>query len=911
MATLSVLVILLECHVLLNEAGRNEQIIKKIEENLESNEGEKCLKVSRNMRFDCHPENGASELSCMARGCCWDAFSSQHNEIYKEIPLGVPYCFYPPDWHLYEYERINETKDGFEGSLRNIAPSFYKKDISVIRLKTSEIGTNILRVKMDDANNSRYEPVWPIRNTLPNKFSSDSDYEFHVNKLKPGFQVVRKSTGVVLFDSLFAGGFIFSDQFLQISTLLPSHNIYGLGEHRTSLKLNTNWQTFTLFNKDQPPTEHANLYGSHPFYMIVEESGACHGVLFLNSNAMDIILQPTPGLTFRSIGGIFDIYFFIGPNPYDVLDQYSSIVGKPFMPPYWSLGFHLCRLGYGSLEKTRQVWNRTRAAGIPFDTQWNDLDYMKNSNDFTYDINKFKGLPQFVEEIHTMGMHYIPLIDAGISASEANGTYPPYDEGLRRDIFIKDFHTNVPFAGKVWNRVSTVWPDFTHPQIDEYWYTMMNNMHKEFQYDGAWIDMNEPSNFYNGHMNGCVKNVFDNPPYQPNVVGNLLATKTLCMNAQHARGLHYDIHNTYGMAEAVASYKAIIKIRQKRPFIVSRATWIGHGHYSAHWTGDVYSSWHDLRMSIPEILQFSLLQIPMIGADICGFDGNTTVELCNRWMQVGAFYPFSRNHNSDDTIEQDPVALGALVVRSSKKALMIKYRLLPYLYTLFFKAHSFGSPVISPLFFSFWEDKNTLDIDSQFLWGDGLMIVPVLEEGKIQVQAYLPKGIWYNYYNNTGTVSNGQWFLVDAPLDTIPLFIRDGVIIPAQTPGQTTTQSRKNKFQLIITIAQQLKKKSSGSLYWDDGDSLDSVETHNYLYQDFEVVDGNKLKNVWSTNFGPFNIKEAMILGEIEVMGLVHDVTRVVVNGEPIVTFTYDKSRKYLIIKNLQIDLTKKFEITW
>ncbi|XP_011299226.1 lysosomal alpha-glucosidase isoform X2 [Fopius arisanus] len=806
---------------------------RQMDKNVDLDEGEECSKVVRKMRFDCHPENGASELSCIARRCCWDPPIAQHNEAYEEIQ--VPYCFYPQNWHLYQYERMNETSGEFEGELKNIASSFYKKDIQVVGMRATKIDRNILRVRLENRDNPRYEPIWPIINTYRKKSSNnDSDYEFHVNKMKPGFQVRRKWKKNLIFDSLSAGGFIFSDQFLQISTLLPSHNIYGLGEHRNSLKLDTNWQIFTLFNKDQPPTEHANLYGSHPFYMIVEESGACHGVLFLNSNAMDIILQPTPGLTFRSIGGIFDIFFFLGPTPHDVLRQYSSIIGKPFMPPYWSLGFHLCRLGYGSLEKTRQVWNRTRAADIPFDTQWNDLDYMKNSNDFTYDDDKFKGLPEFVQEIHGVGMHYIPLIDAGISASEGNNTYPPYDEGVHQDIFIKDFYTNAPFIGKVWNRVSTVWPDFTHPNISQYWYIMMNNMHGQFEYDGVWIDMNEPSNFYNGHINGCIQNTFDNPPYQPNVVGNLLATKTLCMNAKHFGGLHYNVHNTYCMGEAVANYRAIIKIRRRRPFIVSRATWIGQGHYSAHWTGDVYSSWHDLRMSIPEILQFSLFQIPMVGADICGFDGNTTVELCNRWMQVGAFYPFSRNHNSDDTIEQDPVALGDLVIESSKKALMIKYRLLPYLYTLFFMAHSSGSPVLNPLFFLYWEDKNTLDIDRQFLWGKGLMIVPVLEQGKTEVKAYLPKGIWYNYYNNTGIISTGQWFVLEAPLDTIPLFIRDGIIIPAQAPSQTTAQSRKNKFELIITISHPSNENPSGSLFWDDGDSIDSINTHNYLYENFE-----------------------------------------------------------------------------
>ncbi|XP_014481924.1 PREDICTED: lysosomal alpha-glucosidase-like [Dinoponera quadriceps] len=890
-----------------DEYDYEEIVLKEVDNSTGKNTAficEVCDNIPEILRFDCHPEDGASELSCANRGCCWkplDKFKTT-----EHVPLNVPYCYYPEKWNLYKFINYSRDDNGFSGFLEQKCRSAYKDDVSLVKIEATGVDSSILRVKMYDPLKARYEPPWPIRSDTKPFLSQIADvkYQFKSDNVRPGFTINRVSDGTTLFNSIGIGGFIFSDQFLQISTLLPTTNIYGIGEHESSLKLNTKWQSFTLFNKDQPPTENANLYGSHPFYIVVEDSGMAHGVLFLNSNAMDVILQPTPALTFRTIGGIFDIYFFLGPTPADVVRQYSEIVGKPFMPPYWSLGFHLCRYGYGDLENTKAVWNRTRAAGIPFDIQWNDLDYMDKNNDFTYNKDTFKDLPKFVEEIHSAGMRYIPLIDAGISASEDNGSYLPYDEGIKQDIFIKDGMSNEPFTGKVWNLISTVWPDFTNPKTIDYYTDMMSNMHDSFAYDGAWIDMNEPSNFYNGHEDGCPCTFLDYPEYLPNVVGGLLAAKTLCMNAKHYLGTHYDLHNTYGTSQAIVTNYALSKIRQKRPFIISRSTWVGHGRYAGHWTGDVYSSWHDMKMSIPAILSVNFYQIPMVGADICGFNGNTTAALCNRWMQLGAFYPFSRNHNSDDTIEQDPVALGDLVVQSSRNAFKIRYRFLPYLYTLFFKAHLFGDTVVRPLFFEFTYDTQTYDVDTQFLWGSSLMINPVLEEDADNITVYIPRGLWYDYYTLASFFSIGKHFTLPVLLTEIPLLIRGGSILPAQKPAATTTESRKNDFELLVALNEA--GYAEGELYWDDGDSLDSIEKNEYLWLSFNAF-SNVSKLLSARMDGIFN--DEVTLGRVEILGIA-PVVMVRLNDNP-VRFAYNFDTKNLSIYDFQVDMKQPFVFTW
>lgn len=165
-----------------------------------------------------------------------------------------------------------------------------------------------------------------------------------------GFSVVRKATGEVLFNSTANGNqLIFEDQYLQIGTGLPNPNyIYGLGEHVTSLPLQPN--TYTMWSADHATPVNQNLYGSHPFYVDLRSSGKAHGVFVLNSNGMDVILSQN-SLQFNMIGGIIDMYFFLGPNPDAVIQQYTEVIGRPYFIPYWSLGFH------NWLERNRSIFD--------------------------------------------------------------------------------------------------------------------------------------------------------------------------------------------------------------------------------------------------------------------------------------------------------------------------------------------------------------------------------------------------------------------------------------------------------------------------------------------------------------------------------------------------------------------------
>ncbi|KAI5644152.1 glycosyl hydrolases family 31 domain-containing protein [Phthorimaea operculella] len=457
---------------------------------------------------------------------------------------------------------MTENKHGMRVMYSRGRPSGYPGDFNTVALDFKYLSDDSLQVKIYDAENKRFEVPIPEIPSVPSPISnlkyrvvidsgsigykiirnSDNVTVVVIDSGSIGYKIIRNSDNVTVINTQDAGALILSDKFLQISTLLPTDRIFGLGEHKDRLKRDVNWMTYTMFNKDIRPQFNVNLYGSHPFYMAVEKDGKSHGALLLNSNAIDVVLQPTPALTYRAIGGILNLLYFIGPSPQEVVSQYTAVIGRPFMPPYWSLGFHLCKFGYHDINTTRKVWMSNRDAGIPFDVQWNDIDYMIDQNDFTYDPVRFKGLPELIKDIHLSGMRYILIIDPGVSGSEDPGKYPPYDRGIEMNVFVKN-SSDLPFTGRVWNREATVYPDFTHPNSTSYWVEMMSNFHKQ--------DMNEPSNLITGQIYGGCEPL--SLPYEPSW-DNQLNKKTICMEAKHHIGRHYDVHNLYALYEAVATH---------------------------------------------------------------------------------------------------------------------------------------------------------------------------------------------------------------------------------------------------------------------------------------------------------------------------------------------------------------------
>ncbi|XP_031575111.1 lysosomal alpha-glucosidase-like [Actinia tenebrosa] len=880
-----------------------------------------CTLPSEKYRFDCFPDDNATAEKCEARGCCWDKATltkpqkrvkiSSNSSSIADPPLDVPYCFFPLNYG-YKLASKEETKTGFKlGLVREGSDGPYGGDVKNLAVDVLLEDQNRFHFKIYDPANKRYEV--PIPTPSVSEKSAAQNYDVSFTTFPFGIAVTRKSTGTVVFNST-AGGMIFEDQFLQISSFLPSSNLYGIGEHVDPLKLNVSWRMATLFSRDVATPEGLknNLYGVHPFYLSLENDGNANGVFLLNSNAMEIILQPTPAITFRSIGGILDFYVFLGPTPEMVVQQYTEVVGRPLLPPYWGLGFHLCRWGYGSLNGTITVNDNMRAKGIPQDVQWNDIEYMREHLDFTVDSNKWGGLGDFVKKLQTQyNQHYIPIVDPGISNVQPSGSYKPYSDGLKMGVFVNSTNGG-PIVGKVWPG-NTVFPDFLNPASLDYWKTQISEFHQVVPFDGLWIDMNEPSNFVEGSISGCPKSKWDNPPYTPHIIDGKLNSKTVCMSAKHYGHRHYDVHSLYGYTEAVATMRALESVRGKRSMVISRSTYPNSGQHGGHWLGDNHANWDNLRLSVPGILNFNLFGIPLVGADICGFNGDTTLELCARWTQLGAFYPFSRNHNTINAKPQDPAAFGDSFAAMARTVLLMRYQLLPYLYTLFVEASLSGKTVATPLFFEFPKDSNTLAIDQQFLWGSSLLITPVLQQGASSVTGYFPDATWYDAYEGAKLQQQGsggqQHTLNCSMLCNTPLHIRGGSIFPVQQAAITTVESRKNPFGLVVAKSGVDGVPAKGILHVDDGESLDAFTKAPFLSVSFTAS-----KGVLKSSVDPKSSYQPQAsLALISVYGLEHKPASVTINGHAISSefYTYNSDLKVLTIRGVKIPLDKAFTVTY
>uniref|UniRef100_A0A669Q1Q0 alpha-glucosidase n=2 Tax=Phasianus colchicus TaxID=9054 RepID=A0A669Q1Q0_PHACC len=795
---------------------------------------------SINERFDCYPGIDPTREKCEQLGCVWDAPSDPSS----------PSCYFISD-NAYSVEEVEYSSSGLAANLilnstNTRATDNYTAPISTLRLEVKYHTNSMLQFKIYDYQNARYEV--PIQLNLPSSPTSTSEgrlYDVSVQKKPFGIQVRRKSTGTVVWDSQLPT-FTFSDMFIQISTRLPSRYIYGFGENEhTPYRRDTNWKTFGMFTRDQSPADHLNSYGYQPFYMALEEDSNAHGVLLLNSNAMDVTLQPTPALTYRTIGGILDFYMVLGPTPELVVQEYTELIGRPVMPPYWSLGFQLCRYGYSNDSEVAQLVEEMKATQIPYDVQYVDIDHMERQLDFTLSP-RFSGLPDLINKIKEEGMRFIIILDPTISGNETD--YPPFSRGVDNDVFMKWPNSNDIIYSKVWpflpnvqvneslpeqtqievNIAHAAFPDFLRNSTVEWWkreivefYNNPTDPSKSIKFDGLWIDMNEPATFMNAAFGGCRDEILNNPPYMPHLGDRSegITFESPCMEGQQylpdgTPVRHYDVHCLYGWAQTRPTLEALQSVTRERGIVITRSTYPSSGRWAGHWLGDNAAAWDQLSKSIIGMMEFSLFGISYTGADICGFFNDSEYELCLRWMQLGSFYPYSRNHNQKGTRRQDPASWNSTFVDISRHVMNIRYTLLPYLYTLLHEAHVHGSTVVRPVLHEFAEEKVTWDIFEQFLWGPALLISPVMTPGAVTVNAYLPNARWYDYHTVTINV-RGEYRVLPAPLEHINLHIRGGYILAWQEPANTTFFSRQNPMGLTVALNDSLL--AEGQLYWDDG----------------------------------------------------------------------------------------------
>lgn len=841
----------------------------------------------------------------------------------------------------------------------------YGKDLKHLVLKVEYQTESRLHVKIYDAGEDVYqvpESVFPRPEFAHSHTSTKSALKFSFTRYPFAFSVSRKDTGDVLFDTA-GSNLIFQSQYLYLRTSLPEEpNIYGLGEHSDPFRLNTTDYVRTIWNRDGPGLEPGtNLYGTHPVYLEHRGKKGSHGVFLLNSNGMDIKIDKTKArlhkdkqyLEYNILGGVFDFYFLAGPTPKDVAVQYARVAGLPAMVPYWGFGFHQCRYGYRDVfEVAEVVYNYSKAA-IPLETMWTDIDYMSGRRIFTLDEKRFplKKMRTLVDHLHKNHQRYIVMVDPAVSYSD-NGAFR---RGVEQDAFMK-LNNGSLYKAAVWPGV-TAYPDWFHPNTQKYWngeFARFFDSARGVDIDGVWIDMNEAANFCDWPCSDPEGWARDNdlppdpppvrenpreipgfppifqpatsthskrsnfvkkwrglpgrdlidPPYAIQNVAGALSLKTISTDLIHDNGMaEYDTHNLYGSMMSTASREAMLARRPtKRPLVITRSTFAGAGAHVGHWHGDNLSTWEQYRFSIAQMLAFaSIFQIPMTGSDVCGFAREAEEKLCARWAMLGAFYPFYRNHNELGTAGQEFYRWES-VAEAARNAIEIRYKLLDYLYTAFYHQTRTGEPsVLSPLFYLYPEDKKAFSIDMQFFYGNAVLVSPVTEENATSVDIYLPDDIFYDYYTGFPVRGKGKTVtLDDIPLTHIPLHIRGGTIIPLRaSSASTTTELRKQPFNVIV--APDLDDKASGTLYLDDGESIEQEHTTQI---EFSYKKGHfKME-------GTFDFAVSTKIGSVTVLGQANQPNKIMQVGEKEAGFEYNEKAKKVTVK-VDIPLTGSAEFSF
>ncbi|KAK7350916.1 hypothetical protein VNO77_09968 [Canavalia gladiata] len=613
--------------------------------------------------------------------------------------------------------------------------------------------------------------------------------------------------------------------------------VYGIPEHATSLALKPTRgpnveesEPYRLFNLDVFEYIHDSpfgLYGSIPFMISHGKTRGTSGFFWLNAAEMQIDVlasgwdaesgislpssQNRVDTFWMSEAGVVDTFFFVGPKPKDVLQQYTAVTGTPSMPQLFSIAYHQCRWNYRDEEDVEHVDSKFDEFDIPYDVLWLDIEHTDGKRYFTWDRVLFPHPEEMQKKLSAKGRHMVTIVDPHIKRDE---NFHLHKEASEKGYYVKD-HSGNDYDGWCWPGSSS-YPDTLNPEIRSWWADKFSYQN----YVGStpslyiWNDMNEPS-------------VFNGPEV------------SMPRDVVHYGGVeHRELHNAYGYYFHMATADGLLKRGdgKDRPFVLSRALFAGSQRYGAIWTGDNTADWDHLRVSIPMVLTLGLTGMSFSGADIGGFFGNPEPELLVRWYQIGAYYPFFRAHAHHDTKRREPWLFGDRNTELIKDAIHVRYALLPYFYTLFREANTTGVPVVRPLWMEFPSDEATFSNDEAIMVGNSLLVQGIYTERAKDASVYLPgTQSWYDL--RTGTVyKGGVTHKLEVTEESIPAFQRAGTIIARKDRfRRSSTQMANDPYTLVIAL--NSSQAAEGELYIDDGSSFNFLQGA-YIHRRFIFANG-------------------------------------------------------------------------
>ena len=672
---------------------------------------------------------------------------------------------------------INFTHDDYSFAIKNLNTKNIKYSISFneyLEIKTKKLIINVFDNFTIDIYDSKGNPI-------VKDYRDEIEFKISPNSALAELEGHSSSESVNILNILIAKE-MNSDDF-----------IYGLGD-KTNF-LNKRHYDYINWNSDLPQTHTENfksLYKDFPFF-IVKGNKKTYGIFFDNTfkTYFDMGFSNENCLFFGANEGNLDYYFINGKNIKDVVSNYTLLTGRTPLPQMWTLGHHQSRWSYFTSKEAREIVNKYRQLNIPLDAIHLDIDYMERYKVFSINPETFNDFDSMVKDFNEMGVKVVTIIDPGVKVEK---DYNVYEEGIKNDYFALDskgVYENAVWPGK------SVFPNFINSKVKSWWADNCKFL-VDHGVRGIWTDMNEPASF-NGPLPDDVIFKGDTRIY-----------------------LHKEIHNVYGSCMAEATYNGLKKHDKRRPFVITRACYSGVQKYSTAWTGDNQSIWPHLQLSIAQLCNLGISGLIFNGTDIGGFGGNTHKELLIRWLEASLFNPLFRNHCEVSSIHQEPWCFDEETINIYRKFVNLRYEFIPYLYDLFFEHLINGLPIIRPLVMEYPNDKNTFDLNDEYMVGENILVAPIVTQGSTKRMIYLPKGEWINYFTNK-TYSGNQYIIVDAPLDTLPLFIKNNSLI-VKYPLKQFVESSDT---LVVNV---YGKNASTFHYQDDGESFKYLDGEFNLY---------------------------------------------------------------------------------
>jgi len=585
--------------------------------------------------------------------------------------------------------------------------------------------------------------------------------------------------------------------------------LYGGGER--VLGMNRRGHRLQIYNRAHYGyTTHSELMNyAIPMYL----SSKKYAVLFDNASHafLDLDSKGDNTVTYETFGGTTNYFVVAGEEWYDLTRHFTQLTGRQPLPPRWAFGNFSSRFGYHSQEEVLATIDKFFRDSIPVDAvildlYWFGPDIKGHMGNLSWDEKAFPAPEKMMDSLKSQGVKTILVTEPFILT-----TSDRWKEAVRENVLGTD-SLGFPYTYDFYFG-NTGLVDVFKLSARRWFWDIYKGLDKQ-GVDGWWGDLGEPE----VHPAGL----------------------------QHVSGSAEELHNAYGHEWAGIIYEGYRRdFPEKRPFILMRSGFAGSQRYGIiPWTGDVSRSWGGL-VPQPEIsLQMGMQGVAYTHSDLGGFAGGDSLnnELYTRWMQYGVFQPIYRPHAQEE-IPSEPVFWPEETKNRSRKAIQLRYRLLPYIYNMAFENSRQGIPLMIPLFFEEPGNRHLLTYDSAYLWGKSLLVSPVKQPGVQQQTIYFPEGQnWYDFFTGKA-YRGGTTATVDVTMEHIPVFARGGAFIPMKEKAESTGSYNLQAFDMHY-YADEKVPQAEYKLYNDDGATADAYEKGMYEQILFTAKNSKKMLNI-------------------------------------------------------------------